>query len=176
MLLSKYEEQEAQDARSNEEPELLQPQQPMMPQPFVSSIKPPAIGLQQKKQQQHQIKVRHIEQLLQQNQHQQMRTKTAAEHLRFGGAMSIDLEASSSTAREDHGVEDEDNAHHHHLNHVDVGADSAAEMWLSGDEMDGGLWRREDFAAPSAMAMAPPPPKVEDEGFDGTEAMSVGSS
>lgn len=89
---------------------------------------------------QQQVKVKHVE---------QKQKKTA---LRFGAAMSVDLEASSSTAREEHGVD------------VDVGADSAAELWLSGDEIDG--WGREEFMAP----------QQQDEHVEGTEAISVDST
>lgn len=152
-LLAQFEEQEAQEAQSNVSSE-FQPHP--LPKPVITS-KPIAIG----QNKQHQIKVKHIEQLLQQS-------KKTAEHLRFGGAMSVDLEASSSTARDEdhpHGVD----AHHNH-GYTDVGADSAAEMWMSGDEVDGhGLWRREDFAAP-------PPLQSRVEDFDGTEAISVDSN
>lgn len=152
-LLAKFEEQERLEAQSNEGSLEQQPQPP--PKPAAASSKSISFSQQQ-------IKVKHIEEL------QQQHRKKMAEHLRFGGAMSVDLEASSSTAR------DEDHHHDAHPHHVDVGADSAAEMWLSGDdEIDGhGRWRREDFAAPSALMQ----PKVEDAGFDGTEAISVDSN
>lgn len=171
-LLAKYEEQEAQEAQSNDGLEAQpqpqhQPQAIPKPKPVVPSK--PVISSshhhQQQQKQSHQIKIKQIEQML--LQQKRVTVAAAAEHLRFGGAMSVDLEASSSTAREDHqGAVD--GAHQHH---GDVGADSAAEMWMSGDEEVDGLWRREDFGAP-----APPPPRVEDEGFDGTEAISVDST
>lgn len=156
-LLAKFEEQEAQEAQSNEGSE-LQPQP--LPKPVITS-KPTVIG---QPKQQYQVKVKHFEQLLQQS-------KKTAEHMRFGAAMSVDLEASSSTARdEDHPQGVNALSNHHQHPYTDMGADSAAEMWMSGDEMDGhGLWRREDFAAP-------PPLQSRVEDFDGTEAISVDSN
>lgn len=149
-LLAKFEEQEALDAQSEDAPS----PQPMPNKPVSMASRPKSVTAVSQQHQKQQMKVKHIEQL---------------QHLRFGSAMSVDLEASSSTAREDQIGSDADHHNHHHHHH-DVGADSAAEMWMSGDEEMDGLWRREDFAAPP-----PPPPRVDDEGLDGTEAISVDS-